>query len=512
MAADSSFANRVAEAEVFDLWDDPRPLPNGLSPVQSFDLAMLPSEMGNWVGDIAERMQAPVEFVAVPAIVAAGSVIGRKVAIRPQANTDWCEVPNLWGCIVGRPGVMKSPAVQQALRPLNKLQANARLEYQHDLSRFEMGAMERQLRGDARKLAMKKLLSENPNADCTHLVAGDDETPILRRYLVNDTSYQVLGELLMENPNGLLVHRDELLSLLKSLDREENVEARSFYLTAWNGSDDYVFDRISRGKNLYVPSVTASMIGSTQPGRLRDYASAAIRGGAGDDGLMQRFGLIVWPDISSDWVEHDREPCRTARDAAFAIFDRLDRMTADSVGARHDPSDISKPYLRFDPEGLALFQEWRLPHEQRVRGGDLHPAVESHLAKYRKLVPSLALIHHLASGFTGPVGVPSVLSALEWSKFLESHAHRVYGAALDRSVSGAREILRHMRKGDLGATFVARDVQIKGWSSLTDKRDISDALDLLEEYGWVRAMDVPPGPKGGRPTTAYITNPRGLSR
>ena len=47
-----------------------------------------------------------------------------------------------------------------------------------------------------------------------------------------------------QNPNGVLAHRDELVSLLKTLDREEFAAARGFFLTAWNGKDRYTFDRI----------------------------------------------------------------------------------------------------------------------------------------------------------------------------------------------------------------------------------------------------------------------------
>ncbi|AHE57325.1 YfjI family protein [Sphingomonas sanxanigenens] len=493
-------------------WPNPKPLPSGLPAVKAFDIAMLPAPLAPWVEDIAERMQAPIEFVAIPAIVAAGSVIGRKVGIRPQEHTDWYEVPNLWGCIVGRPGVMKSPAVQQALRPLKRLESDARRAFDIRKVEYDAGELEREMRAEAQKGEMKRRLRANTNADLSDLAGGDEEAPKLRRYSVNDTSYQVLGELLIENPNGLLVYRDELLSLLRNLDREENVEARSFYLTAWNGTEEYTFDRIIRGKNLRVPSVTASMVGSTQPGRLRDYASSAIRGGGGDDGMMQRFSMIVWPDIAPNWKEVDREPDAVHRNAAFAVFDRLDKMTVDGVGAMHDPFDDSRPYLRFDRDGRDLFREWRRDHEKRVRGGDLHPAVESHLAKYRKLIPALALIHHLASGLTGPVGELSVLSALAWGEFLESHAHRVYSAALDRSASGAREIVRRLRRGDLDQRFTARDVQRKGWSGLTDKLEVGDVLDLLEETRWLRAIEVPTTSSGGRPTTTYIANPKGLDR
>jgi Protein of unknown function (DUF3987) len=85
-------------------WPEPKPLPNGLAPVAPFDINLLPETIAPWVADIAERMQCPPDFVAIPAMVALGAVIGRKTGIRPQRKTDWLEVANLWGCIIGRPG------------------------------------------------------------------------------------------------------------------------------------------------------------------------------------------------------------------------------------------------------------------------------------------------------------------------------------------------------------------------------------------------------------------------
>ncbi len=56
-------------------------------------------------------------------MIAAGSLIGRRIGIRPQEHTDWMEVANLWGVIVGEPGTLKSPAVSEALKPLRWLPA-----------------------------------------------------------------------------------------------------------------------------------------------------------------------------------------------------------------------------------------------------------------------------------------------------------------------------------------------------------------------------------------------------
>ena len=107
-------------------WPDPVPLPEGLSPVQPFDGALLPDKVAPWVLDISERLQCPPDYVAIAAMVALGAVLGRKIGVKPQRKTDWYEVPNLWGCAVGRPGSLKTPAIEEALKPLRHLELEAR--------------------------------------------------------------------------------------------------------------------------------------------------------------------------------------------------------------------------------------------------------------------------------------------------------------------------------------------------------------------------------------------------
>ena len=107
-----------------DTWPEPTPLPNGLPPVDRFDAELLPVALRAWVMDIAHRMQCPADFPAVAALVALSSLIGARAVIQPKARDDWQVVPNLWGAVVGRPGVKKSPALSEALKPLHRLQAN----------------------------------------------------------------------------------------------------------------------------------------------------------------------------------------------------------------------------------------------------------------------------------------------------------------------------------------------------------------------------------------------------
>ncbi len=499
-------------AETIDLWPEPRDLPGGLLPVEEFDTDLLPTAFQPWVNDIAERMQTPAEFVAVPAMIAAGSLIGRKIGIRPMQFDDWQETPNMWGCIVGRPGVMKSPAVKSALKPLARLEAMANEAYRIERQEWDESQVERDLRKDAQKAAIKRALKDAPGADVSHLRLDTEAEPTPRRYKANDSSYQALGELLRENTNGLLVHRDELMSLLRALEREDNSEARGFYLTGWNGSESYTFDRIGRGTNLHIPSLTISLLGSTQPALIQNYVRRVMGGGSTDDGLLQRFGMIVWPDMSARWEEHDREPDGRYRQTAFDAFQYLDELTPEYAQATFDPFDKADPYLRFDDEAQEIFKDWRRGLETRLRADELHPAQESHLAKYRKLVPALALVHHLASMELGPIGVPAVSAALGWARYLESHAQRIYHAGSATAVDGAKAILRGFRRGVLESGFTAREVVHKNWSPMGDDGEkVREALALMEECNFVRAIDHQPGRKGGRPSTCYTINPKAMA-
>ena len=199
----------------------------------------------------------------------------------------------------------------------------------------------------------------------------EPEEPKARRYVVNDTSYEKLGEIQADNPNGVLTFRDELISFLKPLDREENAAARGFYLSGWNGTSGYTFDRIIRGRT-HIEAVCLSLLGSTQPARLADYIRRAQ--GAGDDGLVQRFGLLVWPDQSPQWREVDVFPNSEARGRAWGTFERLDKLTAETARAQFDQSE-PLPFLRFDADAQGVFAEWRGDLERRLRAGDLFAPV-----------------------------------------------------------------------------------------------------------------------------------------
>jgi putative DNA primase/helicase len=147
--------------------------------------------------------------------------------------------------------------------------------------------------------------------------------------------------------------------------------------------------------------------------------------------------------------------------------------------------------------------------ETKVRSGDEHPALESHLAKYRSLVPSLALLIHLADGAWGPVGEEATRKAIGWATYLESHARRIYAIVINSAAVAGKALAKRVTKGDLKDGFTLRDIYRKHWTGLSEKLAVEQAVDLLLDLGWLKeeVEDT-----GGKPKTRYRINPALLTK
>jgi putative DNA primase/helicase len=493
-------------------WSDPEPL-KGLPDVESFPLESLPGTLRPWLKDISERMNCPPDFAAIGAICAASAICGRKVAIRPKAADDWGVIPNLWGMIVGRPSVMKTPALKAAMAPLEKLSAEALEKYREEENAFAVDEAMMKQRQKVAEVKIKAYLEEGREADARYetecLQRSESDKPVLHRYKTSDITVEKLEVLLEENPNGLMVFRDEMMGWFTSLEKENQQPARAFYLECYDGWASYTSDRIGRGRT-EIKGLCLSIMGSIQPGPLQTYVRQAVRGGNGSDGLLQRFALMVWPDIGREpWQDVDRQPDNEAARRAFDAFRHLDTLTAETVGAEPDPH-TGVPFLRFTPEARVRFVEWREHMENHVIRGAEHEALESHLTKYRKLVPALALLFHLLDRQRGAVTLEALDRALVITRYLGSHARRVYSAATHKGAVPAEEIARHIQARDLpcgdSISFTARDIKRKHWQGLGTDGEVEAGIAALVDSGWLR--EIPKKEGRGRPTEHYEVNPK----
>jgi putative DNA primase/helicase len=493
-------------------WRTPLPLESELPPVELITEELLPISLRPLVRDVAERMQMPADYPAVVAVLCLAGVVNRRAVVQPKAkDTSWVVVPNLWGGIIAPPGFKKSPVISATTRPLLQIQAEWRRDYEDALKGFAQEKEEYELR----RAAWKEQFKTSAKKGTTPPQRPEDppEEPKSRRLIVNDATFEAMHRTMSENPAGIFVIRDELTGWWSTLDRAGREGERAFCLQAWNGDTGHTIDRIGRG-TIHVAACCMSMLGGIQPGRLRSYLVDALKDGPANDGLIQRFQLLVWPDIPAEWDYIDRTPNAACEEIASRVFRRLVNLDSEN-----------QLRFRFDPEAQQLFVEWLSDLESKLRAGELHPALVSHLSKYRSLMPSLSLLFELADraaegseGFEGAapgesqnfwVSLEHAQQAGAWCEYLESHARRVYSCVTTAQMRAARELAEKIKRKKVGAigSFSCREVYLKGWSGLDSPEAVRLAAEVLQDAGWIRDLTCAPGPFGGRPANRYAVNP-----
>ena len=469
----------------------PESLPEGLPAAMFWDDELLPEALRGYVRDVADRTQCPPDFVAVSLMVAISATVGRKRSVHPKQHDDWEVVPNQWGCIIGRPSAMKSPALKQALRPLSALEAKEREKHLKAVQEYKAASEILDMERKAAKERAKKLVTEGQKEAALEAIAevsSDLIAPVARRYIVNDATVEKLGELLNENPNGLLLVRDELGGWLATMQTEDGAVGRAFYLECFDGTGSFVYDRIGRG-TIHIQSCCLSLIGGIQPSRIAPLVRSAVTGNM-DDGLVQRLQLAVWPDDDRVWQLVDRTPNKAARDRMEAVFERLDQMP-----------DVPRRSLHFAPDAQELFNAWYTEHMLEIRSGEAHPALQAHFMKMPQTIAGLALLFQLIEADAETAGAEATARALDWADYLKSHAGRLYGAAINAPLMGAKLILE--RKNTLPEPFTPREVRLKGWAGLDSMESVNEALAVLAEHRQVIGYEVT-GESGGRPSKRYV--------
>jgi hypothetical protein len=476
-----------------DATPEPQSLSETLPKVPPFPIRLLPAQIGAYVQDVAERMNCPTDFPAIAAIVALATAIGSRVHCKPYKG-NWMVPAGAWGMVVSPPSAIKSPPLCEMLRPLYLMDKQAAHQYARDLESYQIA---KAIYDHALKAAIRK------GGIPAGLVLPVE--PKMTRYVVNDSTYEMLVAIAAANPNGFLVWRDELVGWFHSLSKDNQKEARGLYLTGWSGTADYATDRIGRG-HVRADRVNLSLLGTIQPNVLRQIVYDAVAGGMRDDGLIARFQLAVYPDPVRTYVKVDRHPNLSAMHHYEDLIKRLSTLDPASVGATLTADGL--PYLPFDVQAQAIFDDWRQRLEDRLHAPDSeeHPAMLAHLGKYRSLFPKLALILHLADGQTGPIGHNAALRAKVFTEYLEPHARRVYHTATNRTMQIAVALANKIKAGRLGDGFTKSDVLVKEWASLRTAEEVATALTVLRDGNWLTVIE--DRTTGGRPAERHYINPK----
>ncbi len=228
-----------------------------LAPAPPFPLEALPPVARAFVAAGAEALGCPPDFIAPHLFAFVGAVAGntRKLRLKPGFEVT----PIFWEGVVGRPGTVKTPALNHARRPLDALQKEAWERYRAEVERW-----------DGEKATER----------------GSRPRP--EHYFATDTTTEAVAWALTTS-RGLVVVHDELASWVGSFDAYKKGGDRPTWLSAWSGSP--LKPNRKTGEPIFVPDPVVCVLGGIQPDVLPTLVGEATR----DDGFIPRL-LLCWPD------------------------------------------------------------------------------------------------------------------------------------------------------------------------------------------------------------------------
>ena len=434
-----------------------------------FPVDALPEPIRGFVAAGARAIGCDPSYLALPLLTAIAAAIGN--TRRLELKRGWSAPAILWGAIVGESGTAKTPAFRLVMRPVWERQrkalerhAEAMKENEADLARWEkdMAAWKRD----------KNAASEPPKKP---------DPPQAERYIVSDTTVEALAPILLANPRGLLLARDELGGWFGSFDRyagkgKAGADSAN-WLSMYNAESIIVDRKTGFPPTIHVPQAAVCVCGGIQPVIFQHALGIEHR----ESGLAARLLLTCPPRKAKQWTEADIDPSMEAK--LVLLFDRMHELQplADNDG-KYRPA-----LVRLSADAKAAWKAYYNAHA--IEQADLTGDTAAAWSKLEEYAARLALVLHFtrwAAGDPnltepGTVDAASMNAGITLAKWFKHEALRVY-AMLDESDTERDERRLVDLIGRKGGTVTAREVQ-QGCRWLRGPGAAEAALEELAKAG-----------------------------
>jgi hypothetical protein len=450
-----------------------------------------------WIRDQAEAKSCAPDYVAGGLLGGAGVLLGNARWGSPW--NGWSEPPLLWFAGVGYPSSGKSPGLDAIRELVSSIEADQNADRKEDVADWDTKSRLAKMRAELWEADCKKALKAGATPPQRPLDAQEPPRPTRKRIVTNDPTVEKVARLVLENPKGLLVFRDELAGWIGALDKYGGAGGdRAFYLESYGGRA-YAVDRMKESEPIIVPALSVGIMGGIQPDRLNTLVFSGD-----DDGLAARF-FYVWPERTPP-----KRPTRTIPTGAKAKLALIH-----SLKANPDGSVIP---LQFTPAAANAIQQYRC----QVANSELEATglYLSWLGKMPGMAVRLAtILEHLywvgeREDGAEPTSI-SETSAIAAIAFLDSYAipmaRRCFGEAILPQVDkDARTIARWIKAHPDTKTINSRKLrQARVLSSKDATAAAYDAaLAELRAACWIRPIPSRDGDGDGRQRKDWQINER----
>ena len=483
-----------AAIEVGAAWDDPdlTLLGGHRGDLQAFPVALLPRFWRDWCQDTAAGRGVAIDYVALPLLAAAASLLGAKRCVSPVPA--WVEPCVLWTALVGEASCGKTSgmtAVVELARGLDDDWESAAVERWRYVKELETARAERWWWREAVRGAVA---NHRPSPDMPPQ-AQEPQVFAPRQYVVDDAAIDAVAAALRGNRRGVLLALESLAGWLHAMASDARSAAdRSRWLQAWS-ADPWMLDGkapaptvLETGRRNRIPCAAVSIVGTLEP----DAIATALAGP--DGGLGARF-LFAWPGRPS---LRPLSAVEVGGDADWALMQLRDLPDTTLI-------------LSLTAEARALFEDFRRSLDAQAER--LDGAEAAWWGKGASIVLRLAgvwtFLDWSAQFADRPepqaIGAAALESAIAlWGTYLWPHASAVLGAA------GVSDTRRQARKALLwirrhAPADVSRDDLWRHARVAHNAAGVDGVIETLIAGGWLRR--IAPAEGVGRPRLRWAVNP-----
>lgn len=240
-----------------------------------------------YVTNVAASLGVDTGAVAIAMLANASAAVDTRTRLTFRENSNFSGGKNFWLALVGPPATKKSPILAKTRAPLQKIQLEENIKYKKELDRFKTKS---------------------------HQEKKDEEPPICRLYMVQDSTIEAMAQQLSKQERGTTIHVDELETMFNSMDRYKKGSGdKAYYLTGYDGGPANIL-RVSSGMTA-VSNFSFGVIGGIQPDVIAKHRGV-------NDGLLQRFIYV------------NLEPSKLSQDIDTRKTDEFFEKTIRTIAAR----------------------------------------------------------------------------------------------------------------------------------------------------------------------------------
>ncbi|GAB6899614.1 YfjI family protein [Kineosporia succinea] len=470
-------------------WDGP---PTPLSPARMlppFPVDVFPA----WVRDQVEAVtvfnQTPPDLAGCIALAALSTAAGGRAVVEVRAG--WREPVNLFTVVALPPGSRKSPVFKALTGPILAAERALAEQVAHQID--ESALMLRVAQANAEKLART---AEQGGHDAFADALGSAAevrgitVPVIPRLVADDITPETATSLLAEQGGRLAVLSAEGGIFATIAGRYSGTPNLEVFLKGHAG-DMMRVDRKGRdAEHITAPALTLGL--AVQPDVLRDIAGMpGFRG----RGLL---GRILYSLPENTVGRRQIGPPAPTEQVLTAYSDRLCALVL-TLAEWTDPA-----VLTLTPEAAQEVLRLETELEPRLAPGASLAHVTDWASKLIGATTRLAGLLHLAEhpdAWTHPVSLETMHGAARLGTYYLAHALAVFDLmGSDTQTDDARAVLDWITRTGT-ETFTRRDAfNALPRSRFPKATDLDAPLATLEDTGWIKQQEPPPGPrKGGRP-------------